>query len=521
MRMMTLTFGARLSPLLWVLAAVACTGSAATTANSATATATTGSMTTGSTSASTEASTGFESATESTTMGTTGEPVDPCEGSAVPPTEPIAWERGQPSIAGCEVRGVREHRAIIHLHSPHSHDACDGDPQPGGEFNEPCLADLRAALCVTRIDVAFLTDHPVHAFEATIEEMTLHRGDDELVVDDEGRVIGNWLVCEDGHRTLIIPGVESGSMMPLGLHEHPPEGTYGESSPESFAAAKASGAVAWVAHTEGRDVEELATLGLDGIEFYQLHANLDPEIREDDLWLDPDGFFTDVLPFFFPIDDDPPEPDLATASFVVPNEPSIIALETLGQAQRLTISAGTDAHQNVSSTKTPDGERVDSYRRMIRWFNNRLRIEGELTVASAKQALRDGRNHIAFESFGNPLGFDVYARDGEAITELGAEVSLTPGLTVEATLPRLDLRSPQGGVAPQIRGVLYRADGEGRKVLGEWDEGTFSQAIDAPGVYRVEVLITPRHLLPYLGSSAEFAEIERVWLYSGAIFVRE
>ena len=78
--------------------------------------------------------------------------------------------------------------------------------------------------------------------------MALHRGDDELVKDGEGRVVGNWLNCANGHRALLIPGVESGSMMPLGLHAHPPAGTYGESSPESFAAAKAAGAALWVAH---------------------------------------------------------------------------------------------------------------------------------------------------------------------------------------------------------------------------------------------------------------------------------
>lgn len=518
------TLASLASLALLLSASPACSGSGQTSSASAGATesgptTTTGEATGSDTSTASATATSTEGST-GTDTGTTGGDPGLCPGDAPPPATPEPWARGQAPLQGCEVRGVRDYRAIIHLHSPHSHDACDGDPQPGGELDESCLADLRAALCVNRIDVAFLTDHPAHAMEATIEEMVLSRGDDELVRDEEDRVIGNWILCEGGHRTLIIPGVESGSMMPLGLHEHPPEGTYGESSPDSFAAAKAAGGVAWVAHTEGRDIEELATLGLDGIELYQLHANLDPEIREEDLGLDPNGFLTDVLPFFFPDSDDPPEPDLATTSFVVPNEPSIVALETLGQDQRLTISAGTDAHQNVSAQKTPDGERVDSYRRMIRWFNNRLRIGGELTVASAKAALRQGRNHIAFESFGNPLGFDLFARAGDVITEFGAEVELVPGLTIEATLPHLDGRSPQGGEAPELRAVLYRADGEGRSVVGEWSEGTFVYEVDAPGVYRVEVLIRPRHLVPYLGTSAALAEVERVWVYSGAIFVR-
>jgi hypothetical protein len=498
--------------------ALACSGGA--TGSSASTTTSTASDGSSSGTAASTSTTGGET-TGDTTTATTGAPLDPCEGDEIADGEVVAWDRGQPTIGGCEIRGVRDYRAIIHLHSPHSHDACDGEPQPGGVLDEDCLQDLRDALCTTRIDVAFLSDHPAHAEEATIEEMALHRGDDELVKDGEGRVVGNWLNCANGHRALLIPGVESGSMMPLGLHAHPPAGTYGESSPETFAAAKAAGAALWVAHTEGRDVDELATLGLDGIEFYQLHANLDPEIREEDLGLDANGFLADTLPFFYPVGDDAPQPDLASVAFVVPNEPSIVALETLGQGQRLTISAGTDAHQNVASTVITDGERVDSYRRMMRWFNNRLRIDGELSVASAKAALTGGRNHIVFESFGTPQGFDLYADAGGAITEMGAEVTLTPGLRIEATLPRLDRRSPQSTRAPAIRGVLYRADGDGRSVVAEWDEGALSQPVDAPGVYRVEVLMTPRHLDVHLGSSAALAEVEKPWIYSGAIFVRE
>ena len=64
-------------------------------------------------------------------------------------------------------------------------------------------------------------------------------------------------------------------------------------------------------------------------------------------------------------------------------------------------------------------------------------------------------------------------------------------------------------------------DEEGRAVVREWSEGSLSQAIDAPGVYRVEVMITPRHLGPYLGSSADkLVGKEVVWIYSGALFVR-
>ena len=453
---------------------------------------------------------------------TTGAPVDPCLGDLPDAPLPAPWDPGQPDIAGCQTRGVRDYRAIVHLHSPHSHDACDGDPQPGGVLDEACLADLRAALCVTRIDVAFLTDHPAHAEGASLAEMVLTRGADEPVVDGQGRTVANWIVCPDGqHRVLLIPGVESSSMMPLGIAEHAPPGTYGTSTPDSFKTIRDGGALAWVAHTESRSVDELATLGLHGLEFYQLHANLDPEIREQHLGLEGAGFLTDTLPFFFAGDGQGAEPDLAPLGFLVPNEPSIVAFEALGQLQRLTLSAGTDAHQNVLASKASDGERIDSYRRMIRWFNNRLRIDGPLTVDSAKAALAAGRNHIVFESLGTPQGFDLYARLGGQITEMGAEVALAPGLELVAVLPALDPRSPRSDLAPLVRGVLLRAHGGAREVIAEWSEGERVVPVPGPGVYRLEVWLTPRHLAPYLGDYQEpYISRELPWIYSGALFVR-
>lgn len=453
-------------------------------------------------------------ATGPTTGGSTGEAVG-C-GDTAAPAEAIAWDRGQPDISGCaQIRGLKEFRAIMHLHSHHSHDACDGDPQPGGVPDEDCLADLREGLCVPRIDVAMMSDHPVHASEVPLETLLLIRGEDEPVLGDKGTPIANWMRCPSGHRVLVMPGIESAEMMPFGLEAHVTD-AYGESSPASFQTIKGAGALAWVAHTESRDVAQLATLGLDGIEFYQLHANLDPDIRVDSLGLPADDYLVRVLPYFLTPGR---QPDLAPLAFLLPNDPSIAALEQLGQTLRLTISGGTDAHQNVFPSKATDGERGDSYRRMIRWFNNRIRA-AELTPAAIKAALRAGNNHIVFEAFGAPVGFD-FRGEGPAVVEMGSETSLAAGpLTLVAALPRLDVRSPQGDQPPGLRGVLIRAVDGKREVLKTWSEGQVSVEAPGPGVYRVEVWITPRHLLPYLGDGAADAELEVPWVYSGALFVR-
>ena len=90
-----------------------------------------------------------------------------------------------------------------------------------------------------------------------------------------------------------------------------------------------------------------------------------------------------------------------------------------------------------------------------------------------------------------------------------------------ATLPRLDPRSPQGGVAPGLEGRLYRATKDGRELLETWSSGAIEVVVPGPGVYRVEVWMTPRQLAPYLGAvAANYTETPVPWIYSGAIFVR-
>jgi hypothetical protein len=88
--------------------------------------------------------------------------------------------------------------------------------------------------------------------------------------------------------------------------------------------------------------------------------------------------------------------------------------------------------------------------------------------------------------------------------------------------PTLDPRSPRDTTAPDVRTVLYRAHEGERTVVAEV-LGDTAIAIDAPGpgVYRVEVWITPRHLGPYLGDwVAEYTTVEVPWVQSGGIFLR-
>ncbi len=66
---------------------------------------------------------------------------------------------------------MRATRAIIHAHSVHSHDACDGNPYVDGGVNEPCLQSFRRAGYADKIDVVFLTEHSGHMSEGSFERV--------------------------------------------------------------------------------------------------------------------------------------------------------------------------------------------------------------------------------------------------------------------------------------------------------------------------------------------------------------
>ena len=446
----------------------------------------------------------------------------PTESPTDGPFVPGPWQTSQPELTGDD----DSVRAIVHLHSHWSHDACDGDPQPGGVPDEACLADLRAGLCETRIDVAFLSDHPTHVDETDYATLLLARTDDEPATDADGNVVGTRMTCESGHQVLLLPGVESGDMMPLALDVT--MDSYSGDTAEDFDRITEAGGLRWIAHTETRDVEHLGTLGLEGIELYQLHANLAPDLREDYLGLDPYSYLGEVGPFFFPDTQglvDPPHPDLAPLGFVSLNEPSMVALETLGQDGRIAISGGTDAHQNVFPADASDGERIDSYRRMMRWFHTRLLMpnEGSIEPDAAEAALREARSMVVFEVFGTPTPMRVEIMDGSsALGGLGDEVPWASGQTVGITPPTLDPRSPRSEDDPTITTRVYFADATGRTLLAESDDDAMlSVEVPGPGVLRAEVWITPRHLAPYLGEVAEtYLETPVPWIQTGGVFFR-
>jgi hypothetical protein len=151
------------------------------------------------------------------TLACTKDPtlVEPTDSAPTGPRE-VPWSREAPPV-GEGPRGLVERRTIVHLHSPWSHDACDGNGLPDGVVNEQCLQDLRDGLCAARIDAAFLTDHPSYAAFQSFDDVFHHR-DGDTWVDEGGRHVANELHCDNGHVVTWMPGIED-ELMPIGLND--------------------------------------------------------------------------------------------------------------------------------------------------------------------------------------------------------------------------------------------------------------------------------------------------------------
>jgi hypothetical protein len=420
-----------------------------------------------------------------------------------PPRE-VPWARGLPPLS--PVEGRFPQRVITHLHSPWSHDACDGDPLPDGQPNAPCLQDLRDGLCDAGIDVAFVTDHPAHAAAQEFAALTHAQPTDQAIGAN------NRLTCDDGRAVEWAPGIED-ELMPLGLDAHVPgdaqarDDLYNRSDPEALTALTEAGAAVFVAHTEGKDLtalQALAAAGLTGVEVFNLHAMFAPDIREEHLGLDGLGWVSGIAPFT--AEDATAEPDLFVLGVLDAQPPSLERWDALLADGPMVGIVGTDAHQNVLPIALADGERADSYRRMLRWMAN-LVLADAPGAAAAEQALRRGESWVAFEILGTPDGYGFDAVDG---TPTGG--SAPAGAVLRVGCPVLHADSPRGPVDPTITVRLLK-DG------ALFAEGCGQHPTDGPGAYRVEVWITPEHLRPFLGDDPDPWIRPFPWLLSNAIRV--
>ncbi len=409
-------------------------------------------------------------------------------------------------------RGWQLKRGIIHLHSTYSHDACDSEPFIDDVRNEQCFEELREALCATAQDFAFLTDHDDLFAYYEYPEVLLYKDGDTLI-ERGGLPVANRMTCEDGRDVIIAAGTESGTM-PIGLEHHVGDtiddrvAAYNDVTALGVQAYRDAGAIALVMHTEEWDVSTLLGLQLDGIEIYNLHANMYQAL--------------DVLVIMIlDMQDRPWQVPVAELGFVPLWRESTADMDAWASSLEVRRQIGvlaSDIHRNTFSGEASDGERLDSYRRLMHWFSNHVLLPaGPVDDAVLKEAILRGRMYGAFEAFGYPVGFDFHAISGSTVHEMGDTVPAGELADLVLAIPSVHNLDPEGP-QPVITGrILELVDGAWEEVASGDADITFPASA---GVYRAEVRIVPNHTRPWLGMKAdEYLALSKVWIYSNPIYV--
>jgi hypothetical protein len=224
------------------------------------------------------------------------------------------------------------------------------------------------------------------------------------------------------------------------------------------------------------------------------------------------------------MNDDPgvPHPDLAIFP-IWSEDPRYLERwgSVLAHGVRRVTTFGTDSHRNTLPQELADGERVDSFRRMLLWFSNHVLVQpgegGTWDDVAVKDALRAGRLYGVFEYMGYAQGFDAYVEAGGETFEIGAEVSFADAPEIVAVAPVVQELDPAVD-APEITVHVLRAIEDGFEEVAQGTD-MLQYVPDGPGAYRVEVRIVPHHLATYLGAYADDAASPRVWIYANPFYV--
>lgn len=429
-------------------------------------------------------------------------------------------------------RGLKIARTIVHAHSPYSYDACDKKGLIDGQPNLECLGHLREALCQNSIDAIFLSDHPEEMDRYSIEELLLKKEGDNLIVNGSSLPYANSMSgCEKGYRPLIFAGFES-KFLALGMTQHLSADQavrrqkYNE---ESLSVrnelATTSEAIVLIPHTESRSDSVLQAVQPDGIEIYNVHANLDPKIRKTSLGVPP---FQPVSKLLMYATDpyDKLDPDYSFLHFleVFPVYASKWNA-VLAAGLKVAGWGGSDNHENTLPQKASDGERIDSHRRMTRLVTNHLLLSS-IDPPSVKSSLKSGRGYVVFEGLGTPNGFDFRGVQAATTIEMGGTISMAGGAaTIEFKMPELYLGSSKIKDSPVFEVRLKRVTSSGTEETLLVNSGAnFSFSLPtvaaASTSYRVEIDIVPLHLYGVLRTYRELARKTFPWLRSNPIYVQ-
>ncbi len=437
------------------------------------------------------------------------------------------WNKTLPSTQDLAlIRGYSEVRTSIHLHSPLSYDACDAG-------NSHCLSDLRSALCSNHIDFVFLTDHPSHMAETSFSELLLSIPGDEALVDTNGSIIGNKMTCSDYHQIQIMAGYED-QLMPIGMTNHLAGSssdrlslyTQQDKSQDPSLVSNLqnlANAIVIIPHTESRDLSYLKTLGVNGIEIYNLHANINPNMRSNFLGFDYFSGLIDLTVYWVnPYGKQ--QPDLAFMSFLKVSPIYAQKWDALiASGSPVFGVAGNDSHQNFFPGMANDGDRVDSHRRLTRWVTNHFLVKSS-TLVEIKSAILAGRGWIVFEGLGTPIGMDFHSQTHSTFAEIGATMTLIAGITtIHVEVPQLHSQSPRANALqePIITLRLKKVDSNGIETTVASSLGnSIDFTVQDVGAYRAEIGMIPIHLKSFMGYKNSQATEEIPWIITNHIYLK-
>ncbi len=428
------------------------------------------------------------------------------------------------------LRGNHFVRAVTHFHSPYSFDACDGKGyRADGTIDLACLRDAKYAFCENHINFVFFTDHTEHIADTDYSKLLLQEEGDTPVLNGGGTQIGTRILCPDSFTPVMAPGLE-GQLLALGMESHvaPDAATrrtiYGGDTLTEKTALQGVGALVAVPHTESRDTQALITLQPEVIEIYNVHANLDPKIRK--RWLGKKPF--DKIAKFLNYILDPYNSLHADYIFTDFLEYSGIYFEKwnalLVAGLHVTGVGGLDSHQNIFSQKASDGQRLDSHRRMTRFFNN-LVLTAADDLTSIKNAIRAGQVFFVVEGLGTPVGLDFRGTLAGTPVEMGATMTVVAPQTSSLTfhLPSVQTSFPgmDSDDQPEIWAELHFIDATGKETIAMTTRGAGADLIypdPAAGHYRIHAFMKPHHLKEYLFDD-EHADETYQWIVSNPIKV--
>lgn len=407
------------------------------------------------------------------------------------------------------LRGLHFVRAITHFHSPYSFDACDGKGyHSDGTIDLSCLHDAKYAFCENHINFVFFSDHVSHIAETDYSKLLLQEAGDTPVLKT-GIQVGTQIHCADSFAPVMAPGLE-GQLLALGMEAHvaPDVATrqtiYGGGTATEKTALQAVGALVAVPHTESRDTQALIALAPDVIEIYNVHANLDPKIRKK--WLGKKPF--DKIAKFLNYIVDPYNSLHADYIFTDFLEYSDIYFEKwnalLAAGVHVTGVGGLDSHQNIFSQKASDGQRLDSHRRMTRFFNN-LVLTATDDLDAIKNAIKAGRVFFVVEGLGTPVGLDFHGVVAGTTVEMGDSMTIVAPQTSSLLfhLPTVQSKFPgmDSDQKPEIWAELHFIDGTGKESIVQRVNGAGNDLVysEPPaGNYRIHAFMKPHHLKEFL-----------------------